>query len=209
MQTSSLNPKSMKEIGSFQNARGQKLYSVIHTPDNGVPPASVLVFHHGLGEYIDRFDHGGKTLDGPRIPCFSSANNLQAPARNSVNLCPCTVFALLAEGGIAVYAFDAHGHGLSEPKDDKVRCYFEHFEDLTDDSWQFIKDVVVPLSTGLPIFCGGNSLGGLVATYIVARHQSVFAGLVLNSAAIDVIWTPLLKCACHCTATCVASLQHG
>ncbi len=118
-----------------------------------------------------------------------------------LSACLCTVFSHLAEAGIAVYAFDAHGHGLSEPKDEKLRCYFEHFEDLTDDSWQFIRDVVAPKSIGLPIFCGGHSLGGLVAAYVVASHQSVFTGLVLNSAAIDVVWTPLLKCACHSTAT--------
>ena len=73
------------------------------------------------------------------------------------------------------------------------RCFFGRFEDLTDDLWQFVAEVVQPGSNGLPIFCGGHSLGGLVATHLVATHQSEFAGLVLNSACIDVEWTPLLR----------------
>ena len=86
--------------------------------------------------------------------------------------------------------------GKSEPKEDKLRCYFEHFEDLTDDLWQYVREVVQPKaeSESLPLICAGHSLGGLVAALVVAAHQSVFTALILNSAAIDVEWTPILRC---------------
>ena len=58
---------------------------------------------------------------------------------------------------------------------------------------QFVTERVQPDSGGLPLFCGGHSLGGLVATYVVGTHQEAFAGLALSSAAIDAHWTPTLR----------------
>lgn len=51
----------------------------------------------------------------------------------------------------------------------------------------------------------GQSLGGLVAVNLLLRRQKEFAGLVLQSAAIDVEWTTLLRCQAvvgDCIASC-------
>ena len=45
----------------------------------------------------------------------------------------------------------------------------------------------------MPIIVAGHSLGGLVAVHLLVRRQAVCSGLVLQSAAIDVEWTPVLK----------------
>jgi alpha-beta hydrolase superfamily lysophospholipase len=58
---------------------------------------------------------------------------------------------------MAVYTYDAHGHGLSEPKDDKHRCFIEHFEDLVDDALQYIAQVVTVQVPGKPLFIGGSA----------------------------------------------------
>lgn len=36
----------------------------------------------------------------------------------------------LAEAGIAVYGYDHHGHGLSEPKDPRDRALVHNFNNL-------------------------------------------------------------------------------
>ncbi|GFH31959.1 hydrolase_4 domain-containing protein, partial [Haematococcus lacustris] len=40
------------------------------------------------------------------------------------------VFVRMAAAGLAVYAYDVHGQGKSEPKEAKYRCYVHDFEDL-------------------------------------------------------------------------------
>ena len=58
---------------------------------------------------------------------------------------------------------------------------------------------------GVPIIAAGHSLGGLIAVHLLVRRQKDFAGLVLQSAAIDVEWTPILKCQAFigdCIASC-------
>eukprot|EP00798_Chlamydomonas_sp_ICE-L_P002211 gene2211-33769_t len=129
--------------------------------DNGVPPSCVLVFQHGLGSYIDRYD--------------------------------AVLSKIASEANAVIYAFDAHSHGLSEPLLEDKRCYFDRFQDLTDDLWQFVSKIVLPRSGNLPVYLGGVSLGGLVATYVLATHQASFAGLMLWAAALDAHWTPKLR----------------
>eukprot|EP00955_Chlamydomonas_euryale_P078407 363141-Chlamydomonas_euryale.AAC.7 len=84
------------------------------------------------------------------------------------------------------------GHGKSEPKEEKLRCYIPDFEDIIDDTLARI-DSVRPQHPGLPLFMAGTSMGGLCATHVVLRKQADFAGLILCSAAIDVEWTPVLR----------------
>ena len=55
----------------------------------------------------------------------------------------------------------------------------------------------------LPTFIGGQSMGGLIASYAVLRNQGAYSGLILHSAAIDVEWTFILRCQVRCR-----SLKH-
>ena len=56
-------------------------------------------------------------------------------------------------------------------------------------------DLVAAKHPGVPVIVAGHSLGGLVAAHLLVRRQKDCAGLVLQSASIDVEWTPLLRCA--------------
>ncbi|GIL91124.1 hypothetical protein Vretimale_9569 [Volvox reticuliferus] len=152
-----------KISGSFTNARGQKLHTVEWTPDEGVVTA-VLFWIHGFGEYIDRFEGSAKSW---------------------------------LASGIAVYGFDAHGMGLSEPLDDPSRALVRRFSYLVDDAVLYLETVLQPAlaarGVNAPLFVGGNSLGGLIASYVVLARPDSFAGLIMQSPAIDVEWTPVLK----------------
>ncbi len=140
----------------------------------------------------------------------------------------------MAEAGIAVYTYDAHGHGKSEPLDAGNRCLILKFDDLVsgnsgvadelmdplhaaqvrsmpdpllisthalpapvaqvDDVFKFLSVIESRAGGKLPtLFIGGQSLGALVATHAVMRQQGRWAGLILHSAALDVVWTPVLR----------------
>mmetsp|Transcript_22991 Transcript_22991/g.50466 ORF Transcript_22991/g.50466 Transcript_22991/m.50466 type:complete len:315 (-) Transcript_22991:187-1131(-) len=145
--------------GSFVNSRKQKLFTVSYVPDSA--PSGVVLFQHGLGEYVGRYKD---------------------------------FFQRLAEqANVAVHAFDTHGHGKSEPTDEKGRFFCAAYEHFIDDAQQFLEEVVKPKHPGLPIIAAGHSLGGLNTVNLVLRKQDAFAGMILQSAAIDVEWTPLLR----------------
>ncbi|CAL8470596.1 g10138 [Coccomyxa elongata] len=99
----------------------------------------------------------------------------------------------LAEAGIAVYGYDHHGHGLSEPKDTRDRALVHDFNDLVDDSEEFAKLMRQRHSPDMCCIAAGQSMGGLIATHLVLRDQSAWAGLILCSAAIDVEWNLVLR----------------
>lgn len=44
-------------------------------------------------------------------------------------------------------------------------------------------------------FLGGQSMGGLVAALGALRCQERWAGLIIFSGAMGVVWTPVLRCA--------------
>lgn len=152
-----------KTPGSFTNARKQKLHYVQWIPE-GQAVKAVIFYHHGFGEYIDRFDHSFKSW---------------------------------SEAGIATFGFDAHGHGQSEPLDDGSRALIRSFSHLVDDAVQFFTEIIQPQmkdkAISAPLFMGGNSLGGLVASYVVLAKPDAFAGLVMQSPAINVEWNPVLR----------------
>lgn len=49
-----------KTEGTFVNSRKQELYTVCWLPST--PPHAVVYWHHGLCEYVDRYDYGGCKL---------------------------------------------------------------------------------------------------------------------------------------------------
>lgn len=62
-----------------------------------------------------------------------------------------------------------------------------------DDSEAFARDRRSRHPPGIPCISAGQSMGGLIATHLVLRDQSAWAGLILCSAAIDVEWTFVLR----------------
>ncbi|KAG2496090.1 hypothetical protein HYH03_005693 [Edaphochlamys debaryana] len=155
----------VKETGSFVNSRGQKLHTASWMPDEGTAVQAVLWWHHGLGDYVER--------SGASFEAWNAA-------------------------GIAVVGFDAHGMGKSEPLDEPGRGYIRKFQYLVDDAIAYYTDFLKPAleAKGLatvPLFMGGTSMGGLMASYIVFNKPEIFSGLIMQSPAIDVEWTPLLR----------------
>lgn len=89
------------------------------------------------------------------------------------------MFTQLANAGIAVFSFDAHGQGRSGPKE---RVLIKSVSHLVDDVYTYLDEVRKAHPSLPPLFIGGQSLGGLVAVHTVLRNQSVWAGLILHSA---------------------------
>lgn len=102
-------------------------------------------------------------------------------------------FSHLAQAGIAVSSYDAHGHGNSEPFSKSSRAYVANFNDLVDDLEAFIEAVRKGQPPDRPIFVGGQSMGGLIAAHVACRPGCTLNGLVLSSALVDVEWTPVLR----------------
>lgn len=104
------------------------------------------------------------------------------------------VFQMMADQGVAVYTFDVHGHGQSQPEGTAERCLITRFDDLVDDLYVFVAVVEQRRGGRLePCVIGGQSMGALVVAHAVLRNQERWAGLVLHSAAMGVVWTPLLR----------------
>lgn len=104
------------------------------------------------------------------------------------------LFTSMADAGIAVFSFDAVGHGLSGGE----RAFVPKFSILVDDfeavcAKAAASDSITSASTPIPFFIGGHSLGGLAATLTCLKDQSKWKGLILSAPAIDVEWTPVLR----------------
>lgn len=97
------------------------------------------------------------------------------------------VFQSWAEQGIAVFAFDAHGFGASEPTDPKERALVLTMAHLVDDmaDYAVFAENRHPRLEPLPWFAGGNGTGALVATLTVLRWQEQWAGLLLFAPAVE------------------------
>lgn len=104
------------------------------------------------------------------------------------------IFKSMADSGIAVYSFDAIGHGVSGGE----RALISKFSILVDDFKSVCdaaaaSDAVKSAPSSIPFFIGGHSLGGLVAALTCLKDQSRWKGLLISAPAIDVEWTPILK----------------
>lgn len=147
----------------WTNGRGQELLGVEHLPPGGAAAAKAALVWH----------HGVCEHSGRYAPVFD---------------------LMAARHGVAVYTFDAHGHGRSQPDGGGERCLVSRFDDLVDDAYAFVAAVEQRRGGRLePCALGGQSMGGLVAAHAALRCQERWAGLVLHSAALGVVWTPLLR----------------
>ena len=109
------------------------------------------------------------------------------------------IFSTMADQGIAVYTYDALGHGQSEGD----RSLVNQYGDLITDLQAIVEDAssssssspatTTTTTTPVPFFIAGHSLGGLIATLTCLRDQSRWSGLLLSDPAIDVEWTPVLR----------------
>jgi alpha-beta hydrolase superfamily lysophospholipase len=87
----------------------------------------------------------------------------------------------LLRWGFAVRAYDQRGHGESAGE----RGRLPNAMALVDDLAEIIDDTRERSAPGLPLVLLGHSLGGLVASRLVATHERPVDGLVLSSPALD------------------------
>ncbi|KAL0032199.1 hypothetical protein WJX77_010371 [Trebouxia sp. C0004] len=139
------------------NGRQQKLHVRTFKPQQS--PKALLVWHHGYGEHLLRYND---------------------------------FLTNLANHGIAVYAQEAHGHGTSEPTEERNRALVWDFNHLIQDAAGFANEVVQS-QPSIPAFIGGQSLGGLISAHVALLDQSRWSGLVLCSAAMNIEWTLALR----------------
>ena len=66
-----------------------------------------------------------------------------------------------------------------------------------DDLNEYTSEVSAQYPEATPLFLGGQSMGGLIVLLGALRTQGRLSGIVLTSAAVDVEWTPMLKCAAY------------
>ena len=64
------------------------------------------------------------------------------------------------QAGYHVFAFDAHGHGRSEPLRPN-NLLVDDCDHLASDVVYFVSQVVKPAVPGKPVFLSGLSMGGL------------------------------------------------
>lgn len=83
----------------------------------------------------------------------------------------------LAEKGIASWALDQRGHGLSGGR----RGHAPRFARLLDDLDAFRREVVAAAGPGVPLFLFGQSMGGLVAIRYLEEFPDAFRGAIIVS----------------------------
>ncbi|MEX2705869.1 MAG: lysophospholipase [Candidatus Freyrarchaeum guaymaensis] len=81
-----------------------------------------------------------------------------------------------ANEGIAFYALDHRGHGLSEG----ILGYVDAFDDYIDDLDTFV-DLVREREKGKKLFLLGHSLGGTISIAYAMKHPEKIDGLILSS----------------------------
>ncbi|GFR39898.1 hypothetical protein Agub_g403 [Astrephomene gubernaculifera] len=144
--------------GIFVNSRRQKLHT-LHYPSKSGPPAALLFLHHGLAEHSGRYDKGKRSFKS--MPKRTSKMMLltfawiryPAPPQHVTLTTPSpsphsgsAVCRYLADNGIAVYTYDAHGHGRSEPLDVNSRAYIQSYTHLVDDLSDYMDSVLASLT---------------------------------------------------------------
>ncbi|MGH6997709.1 MAG: lysophospholipase [Phenylobacterium sp.] len=87
----------------------------------------------------------------------------------------------LAAKGLAVYAHDYRGRGLSEGE----RFHVEHVNEYVGDLAQVV-GIAKARDPGLPIYVLGHSAGGVIASTYALDHQADIAGLICESFAFRV-----------------------
>ncbi|KAK9805999.1 hypothetical protein WJX73_002649 [Symbiochloris irregularis] len=103
------------------------------------------------------------------------------------------VFEWLAQAGVAVHTYDAHGHGRSEPSEEWDRHLIWDFQHMADDWQAYAAETRQQYAAELPCFIGGHSMGSLTSILVVLRDQSLWAGLICCSATVDVEWNWFLR----------------
>ena len=90
------------------------------------------------------------------------------------------VGAALAEAGLAAWALDHAGHGLSKRDERGNAC---SVEEVIADMDEFVS-LASASAPSLPVFMIGHSMGGMLAIAYAEQHQERLAGVVVTGSAV-------------------------
>lgn len=90
------------------------------------------------------------------------------------------VASTMNQAGYAVESIDLPGHGNSQGTRGFIES-FAHFEDAVLSLYQKIGE----WHPDKPVFLLGHSMGGLIASHLLLKHQDKFKGALLSGAAIE------------------------
>lgn len=115
------------------------------------------------------------------VPANAKATIVLVQGRTEAYIKYAEVFFDLTQQGYAVFMLDHRGQGLSARMlEDPHKGHVELFQQYADDQQQFVANVVQPNSRG-PLLLLAHSMGGAVASQMLAQQPLLFKAAVLSS----------------------------
>lgn len=112
----------------------------------------------------------------PPLACVAIAHGIGAHGGAFTN-----VGQAWAEQGVAVYAIDLRGHGLSDGQRGHINAWSELVADV-----DVLLDHIQAEHPGVSLFLWGHSLGGAIAMDVALQGKIPLNGLILIAPALDV-----------------------
>lgn len=85
--------------------------------------------------------------------------------------------AAMADAGVATYALDLRGHGVSRGR----RGHVHRFEQFLEDVDRFHHEVMERVDNGVPRFLLAHSMGGLIGVRYLETRKPTLAGAIITS----------------------------
>ena len=84
--------------------------------------------------------------------------------------------------GYNIFLYDARGHGYStRHNDDLELTHVEKYEEYTADLDTYIKQIVIPNGSDMPLYLFGQSMGGTVAQMYISSYENNIAKTILSA----------------------------
>lgn len=111
-----------------------------------------------------------------------SASLLLINGRNETFVKYLHVMSSLRQAGFSLYAFDHRGQGFSARLlQDPHKGHVDAFSDYSADLGSFLDRIVLPRSSGEPLYALAHSLGGTVLLHYVLERPKTFTALALSA----------------------------
>lgn len=96
--------------------------------------------------------------------------------------------------GFNVFLYDVRGHGYSYRHSDDIELtHVNKYEDYVSDLDAYIRQIVLPNSSGLPLYLFGHSMGGTIAQMYISRGEALIQKTILSAPMIYPYTPPLPK----------------
>lgn len=152
------------EIGTFQNAQKIELATFKFGRKEGSPKAVIMLVHgygaHSIFEWL--------------LPRIRGENHEQYTG---------SIVDLLVAAGFEVHMFDHQSMGFSAGVRPAVRCFFNAYQDLVQETLDYC-DQVIKADAGvkdLPLIMLGQSMGGCTTVRCAQERPGLFHSIVLYS----------------------------